>query len=98
MLGKPLEFSRYEGMESDRLVLRAVTDEIMYAILAMSGQEYEDVYATTAKARLAPGSSSSPASLAVTFSSPASRSRTEATRNSSVPPRAGRANSPRLKS
>lgn len=53
MLGKPLEFSRYEGMESDRLVLRAVTDEIMYAILAMSGQEYEDVYATTAKARLA---------------------------------------------
>jgi 1-acyl-sn-glycerol-3-phosphate acyltransferase len=52
-IGAPLEFSRYEGMESDRLVLRAVTDEIMYAILAMSGQEYEDVYATTAKARLA---------------------------------------------
>jgi 1-acyl-sn-glycerol-3-phosphate acyltransferase len=53
VLGKPLEFSRYEGMESDRLVLRAVTDEIMYAILARSGQEYEDIYATTAKARLA---------------------------------------------
>jgi 1-acyl-sn-glycerol-3-phosphate acyltransferase len=53
VLGAPLEFSRYAGMETDRLVLRAVTDEIMYAILALSGQEYEDVYATTAKARLA---------------------------------------------
>jgi 1-acyl-sn-glycerol-3-phosphate acyltransferase len=52
-LGAPLDFSRYDGMAGDRLVLRAVTDEIMYAILAMSEQRYEDVYATTAKARLA---------------------------------------------
>src|SRR3954462_7675851 len=29
-IGKPLDFSRYEGMSTDRFVLRSVTDEIMY--------------------------------------------------------------------
>ncbi|MFD3730179.1 lysophospholipid acyltransferase family protein [Streptomyces sp. NPDC058632] len=48
--GKPLDFSRYEGMEDERAVLRAVTDEIMYAILTLSGQEYVDQYAAVAKA------------------------------------------------
>ena len=47
--GRPLDFSRYEGMESDRYILRAVTDEIMYAIMELSGQEYIDVYATKGK-------------------------------------------------
>jgi 1-acyl-sn-glycerol-3-phosphate acyltransferase len=47
--GKPLEFSRYEGMENDRFILRAITDEIMYAILELSGQEYVDMYAKHAK-------------------------------------------------
>ncbi|NEE01803.1 lysophospholipid acyltransferase family protein [Phytoactinopolyspora halotolerans] len=51
--GKPLDFSRYEGMEADRYVLRAVTDEIMYALMELSGQEYVDVYAATVKAKLA---------------------------------------------
>ena len=49
--GKPLDFSRYAGLESDRLVLRAVTDEIMYALMELSGQEYVDEYAARAKAR-----------------------------------------------
>ena len=40
--GKPLDFSRYAGLESDQLVLRAVTDEIMYALMELSGQEYVD--------------------------------------------------------
>jgi 1-acyl-sn-glycerol-3-phosphate acyltransferase len=48
--GEPLEFSRYYGMESDYLVLRAVTDEIMYALMKLSGQEYVDMYAAKAKA------------------------------------------------
>jgi 1-acyl-sn-glycerol-3-phosphate acyltransferase len=48
--GEPLDFSRYEGMEKDRLILRAVTDEIMYKIMELSGQEYLDMYATKAKA------------------------------------------------
>ena len=49
--GEPLDFSRFEGMESERAVLRAVTDEIMYAILGLSGQEYVDLYAPEAKAQ-----------------------------------------------
>ena len=47
--GRPLDFSRYEGMEGDRYILRAVTDEIMYEIMDLSGQEYVDTYATRAK-------------------------------------------------
>jgi 1-acyl-sn-glycerol-3-phosphate acyltransferase len=47
--GKPLDFSRYEGMEKDRYILRAITDEIMYEIMQLSGQEYVDMYATKAK-------------------------------------------------
>ncbi|MFF8264096.1 lysophospholipid acyltransferase family protein [Streptomyces virginiae] len=48
--GEPLDFSRYAGMEGERAVLRAVTDEIMYAILGLSGQEYVDRYAAEVKA------------------------------------------------
>jgi 1-acyl-sn-glycerol-3-phosphate acyltransferase len=51
--GKPLDFSRYYGMENDRLVLRAVTDEIMYELMKLSSQEYVDEYAQRAKGRLA---------------------------------------------
>jgi 1-acyl-sn-glycerol-3-phosphate acyltransferase len=47
--GKPLDFSRYEGMQNDRYILRAITDEIMYEIMQLSGQEYVDIYATKAK-------------------------------------------------
>ncbi|WJV50425.1 lysophospholipid acyltransferase family protein [Streptomyces flavofungini] len=48
--GEPLDFSRYAGMQDQRAALRAVTDEIMYAILVLSGQEYVDQYAVDAKA------------------------------------------------
>lgn len=51
--GRPLDFSRYEGMENDRFILRSVTDEIMYEIMKLSGQEYVDMYATKAKEELA---------------------------------------------
>jgi 1-acyl-sn-glycerol-3-phosphate acyltransferase len=44
--GKPLDFSRYAGQERDRFVLRSVTDEIMYEIMRLSGQEYVDEYAS----------------------------------------------------
>jgi 1-acyl-sn-glycerol-3-phosphate acyltransferase len=59
-IGAPLDFSRYAGLEKDRYVLRAVTDEIMYAIMRLSGQEYVDVYATSVKARLAEQASAGP--------------------------------------
>jgi len=55
VVGEPLDFSRYQGMENDRFILRSVTDEIMYAIMSLSGQEYVDVYAATQKARIATG-------------------------------------------
>ena len=48
-IGKPLDFSRYEGLSGDRFVLRSITDEIMYALMELSGQEYVDVYAAKAK-------------------------------------------------
>jgi 1-acyl-sn-glycerol-3-phosphate acyltransferase len=48
-IGKPMDFSRYHGMESDRFILRSVTDEVMYEIMRLSGQEYVDIYATAAK-------------------------------------------------
>ncbi|MFI9568067.1 lysophospholipid acyltransferase family protein [Streptomyces rishiriensis] len=51
--GEPLEFSRYLGMEDEKAVLRAITDEIMYAILRLSEQEYVDQYAGVAKAEQA---------------------------------------------
>jgi 1-acyl-sn-glycerol-3-phosphate acyltransferase len=53
--GKPLDFSRYAGLESDRLVLRAITDEVMYELMRLSGQEYIDIYATKAKEQIKKG-------------------------------------------
>jgi 1-acyl-sn-glycerol-3-phosphate acyltransferase len=51
-IGRPLSFARYEGMEDDRFVLRSITDEIMYELMLLSGQEYVDEYATSMKDRL----------------------------------------------
>lgn len=51
--GAPLDFSRYEGMAGDRFVERAVTDEIMYELMELSGREYVDVYAAKLKATAA---------------------------------------------
>ncbi|MET9491572.1 lysophospholipid acyltransferase family protein [Nocardia sp. NPDC006630] len=47
--GKPIDFSRYEGMGGNRFVERAVTDEIMYELMRMGDQEYVDVYASSLK-------------------------------------------------
>ncbi|SEO33319.1 lysophospholipid acyltransferase family protein [Actinacidiphila rubida] len=51
--GQPMEFGRFAGMDDRREVVRAVTDEIMYEILGMSGQEYVDRYAGDVKAEQA---------------------------------------------
>jgi 1-acyl-sn-glycerol-3-phosphate acyltransferase len=51
-IGKPLDFRRYQGLEHDRFVLRALTDEVMYEIMKLSGQEYVDIYATVAKRQI----------------------------------------------
>ena len=53
VVGTPLDFSRFDGMEGDRIVLRAVTDEIMYELRKLSGQEYVDAYASSVKEKRA---------------------------------------------
>ncbi|MEI8083845.1 MAG: 1-acyl-sn-glycerol-3-phosphate acyltransferase, partial [Actinomycetes bacterium] len=55
-IGRPLDFTRYEGLENDRFVLRSITDEVMYELMTLSGQEYVDMYATRAKELIAQGS------------------------------------------
>jgi 1-acyl-sn-glycerol-3-phosphate acyltransferase len=55
-IGRPLDFSRYEGLSNDRFVLRSITDEVMYELMSLSGQEYVDMYATRAKELIAQGS------------------------------------------
>jgi 1-acyl-sn-glycerol-3-phosphate acyltransferase len=66
--GAPLDFSRYAGMAGDRFIERAVTDEIMYELMVLSGREYIDMYAQKAKsakaAAMAPASVEPPAAVA----------------------------------
>ena len=52
VIGESLDFSRFEGMESDRYILRSITDEIMVALQRLGEQRYDDVYASTVKDRL----------------------------------------------
>ena len=47
VIGAPLDFSRFHGMEGDRFVLRSITDEIIHEMHALGSQEYDDVYAST---------------------------------------------------
>jgi 1-acyl-sn-glycerol-3-phosphate acyltransferase len=51
-VGAPLDFSRYDGLAGDRFVERSITDEIMYALMELSGQEYVDVYAAKVKEQM----------------------------------------------
>ena len=51
--GQELDFSRFAGMEGERVVLRSVTDQIIYRIKELSGQRYQDVYASTIRNRMA---------------------------------------------
>jgi 1-acyl-sn-glycerol-3-phosphate acyltransferase len=53
IFGEPLDFSRFEGLESDRFILRSITDEIMYELNRISGQEYVDIYASSIREKLA---------------------------------------------
>ncbi len=62
-IGKPLDFARYEGLSGDRFVERSITDEIMYALMELSGQEYVDIYAAKAKELLAAQEAGEPAEL-----------------------------------
>ena len=56
VFGAPLDFSRFEGMEGDRFVLRSVTDELVYDLRELSDQQYVDVYASSVKEQRASAS------------------------------------------
>lgn len=47
--GRPMDFSRFEGLAGNRFIERAVIDEIMYELMKLSGQEYVDIYAASLK-------------------------------------------------
>ncbi len=45
-IGRPIRVQRYQDRPDDRLALRQITDELMFEIRELTGQEYRDVYAT----------------------------------------------------
>ncbi|GDX19277.1 1-acyl-sn-glycerol-3-phosphate acyltransferase [Actinomycetes bacterium] len=44
-IGKPILPARYSHRSDDHLVLREMTDEVMFEIQSMTGQQYRNVYA-----------------------------------------------------
>jgi 1-acyl-sn-glycerol-3-phosphate acyltransferase len=62
--GTPLDFSRYAGLSGDRFVERSITDEILYEIMMLSGQEYVDVYGATVKKSMDATGSTAPEVIA----------------------------------
>jgi 1-acyl-sn-glycerol-3-phosphate acyltransferase len=44
--GRPVDVTRYLDRADDRMILRQITDEVMYEVRELSGQEYVDTYAT----------------------------------------------------
>jgi 1-acyl-sn-glycerol-3-phosphate acyltransferase len=48
-IGKPLDFSRFEGLAGNRFIERALIDEVIYELMQLSGQEYVDLYAADVK-------------------------------------------------
>jgi len=44
-VGRPINIERYRSRGDDHLVLRQITDELMFEIRELTGQEYRNVYA-----------------------------------------------------
>ncbi len=44
-IGAPIDVTRYLDRQDDRMVLRRLTDEVMFEIRKLSGQDYVDTYA-----------------------------------------------------
>ena len=44
-VGRPINAARYRNRGDDHMVLRQITDELMYEIRELTGQEYRNVYA-----------------------------------------------------
>jgi 1-acyl-sn-glycerol-3-phosphate acyltransferase len=54
-IGRPMDFTAYAAAGNNRAVLRYVTDEIMNAVMELSGQEYVDAYGSSVKEALEEG-------------------------------------------
>jgi 1-acyl-sn-glycerol-3-phosphate acyltransferase len=54
-IGKPMDFRAYTRAGNDREVLRWITDEIMNAVMELSGQVYVDAYGSSVKAAITEG-------------------------------------------
>jgi 1-acyl-sn-glycerol-3-phosphate acyltransferase len=54
--GKPIDVRRYLDRKDDRMLLRQITDELMFEIQALTGLEYDPTYATKPSVATAPGS------------------------------------------
>ena len=48
--GAPIDFARYREHAGNHAVVRSATDEVMYSLMELSGQEYVDTYAVKVKA------------------------------------------------
>jgi 1-acyl-sn-glycerol-3-phosphate acyltransferase len=44
-IGRPINVLRYRDRADDHMVLRQITDELMYEIRDLTGQDYRNVYA-----------------------------------------------------
>lgn len=53
--GKPMDFSRFDGLAGNRFIERAVIDEVIYELMQLSGQEYVDIYGASLKDDLTAG-------------------------------------------
>jgi 1-acyl-sn-glycerol-3-phosphate acyltransferase len=58
--GKPMDFSRFDGLAGNRFIERAVIDEVIYELMGLSDQEYVDIYAATLKNGNGNGNGSAP--------------------------------------
>ena len=55
-IGRPIDVERYRARADDHRVLRQITDEVMFEIRELTGQEYRNVYAgKTAETEPSPG-------------------------------------------
>jgi 1-acyl-sn-glycerol-3-phosphate acyltransferase len=45
-VGRAIDVARYQSRSSDPLLLREITDELMFEIRGLTGQEYRNTYAT----------------------------------------------------
>lgn len=46
-IGRPVDVAKYQARGDDHRVLRQITDEVMFEIRELTGQEYRNVYAGT---------------------------------------------------